>query len=448
MRSRILTRGAALAGLALLLGGAMARAEAPPPTAAARDQIEAERRAMRLVARPDVQAALLPLEATWRAGSPGLLPETRAGLHASLEEVTLMVALETVDGDSRRPRVVEISMPPHRWFGLDVAGGRWGIDNPDTLYFTIPVEPESRYLITGHRRAPGPADSNFTVQTPDVWGAVGNVAGRDLVIDPDGTYRITVDGEPAAGRPNHLQVKGGATAVLVRNTLADWSRDRVDDITVERIGGPAPGPEPSDDDLARALIARLPGVIAHSVDDLQPPIFRLPPNVLPQPGTIADKPGFLVTQRNALGHIRLGPDEAIVVTVDPGGAGYATVPVTNVWGVSPDYGTRQTSLNTAQADLNPDGTMTVVLAGFDPGVANWVDTGGLPEGIVMMRWQVLPASPSPGRAPAVTGQTLVTRETLAAALPAGLRRVTPEERKAELATRAAGFARRFDDRFR
>lgn len=358
-----------------------------------------------------------------------------------------MVALEAVDGDPRRPRVVEISAPPHRWFGTDVPGGRWGIDNPDTLYFTIPVEPDSRYVITGHRRFPGPSDSNFTLQTPDVWGAVGNIAHRDLKVDAEGNYTITVDREPADGRPNHLQVRGGATAVLVRNTLADWARDTVDDITVQRVDGPAPAPAPSDDDLARALIARMPRVIAHSVDDLQPPIFRLPANAIPQPGNPADKPGFLVTQRNTLGHVRLGPDEAIVATYDPGGAGYATFPFDGVWGVSPDYRTHQTSLNTRQAAPNPDGTITVVLSAWDPGVYNWVDTTGLPEGIVMLRWQLLPQSPAPAGGPGVSAK-VVTRATLAEALPSGMRRVTPADRAAQLADRAAWWARRFETRFR
>ncbi len=440
------TRWLAAAAL-LLMGLGWARGEErQPATQAGRDQLDAERRAMRLVARPDVQAALPALEAEWKAGTPGLLPDTLARLHASLAEVLFMVALEVVDGDPRRPRVVEISAPPHRWFGTDVPGGRWGIDNPDTLYFTIPVEPGSRYVITGHRRAPGPVDSNFTVQTPDVWGAVGNIGQRDLVVGADGTFTITVDGEPADGRPNHLQVKGGGTAVLVRNTLGDWSRDTVDGIEVRRVGGPAPGPEPSDDDLARALVARMPRVVAHSVDDLQPPIFRQPANLLPQPGELADKPGFLVTQRNALGHFRLGPDEAIVATFDPGGAGYATFPVTDVWGVSPDYRTHQNSLNTSQAAANPDGSVTVVMSAWDPGVSNWIDTAGLAEGIVMLRWQMLSRASAASGGPGVVAN-VVARGALAGALPPGLERVTPAERDAQRAARAAGFARRFEDRF-
>lgn len=437
-----------LAAAALLLTGvALARGEeSQPATQAGRDQLDAERRAMRIVARPDVQAALPALEAEWASRTPGLLPATLKRLHTSIEEVLFMVALEVVDGDPRRPRVVEISAPPHRWFGTDVPGGRWGIDNPDTLYFTIPVEPESRYVITGHRRAPGPTDSNFTVQTPDVWGAVGNVGQRDLAVDADGTYTITVDAQPADGRPNHLQVKDGGTAVLVRNTLGDWSRDAVDAIEVRRVDGPAPGPESSDDDLARALVARMPRVIAHSVDDLQPPIFRQPANLIPQPGRPADKPGFLVTQRNALGHFRLGADEAIVATFDPGGAGYATFPVTDVWGVSPDYGTHRNSLNSRQAVADPGGTVTVVMSAFDPGVSNWVDTAGLDEGIVMLRWQLLAPLPTASGGPGVAAK-VVARAALAGVLPPGTRFVTPAERDAQRAARAAGLARRFEDRF-
>ena len=31
----------------------------------------------------------------------------------------------------------------------------------------------------------------------------------------------------------------------------------------------------------------------------------------------------------------------------------------------------------------------------NPGIANWVDTSGLEEGIIMLRWQVLPRDASP-----------------------------------------------------
>lgn len=433
-----------LLGAGFVVAPATASAE-EPRAPSVRAQLQAERRAIRLVARPEVRQTLKSLEQPWRDKLPGLLPETYAQLASSLQEIAFFVAVQVVDSDARRPQVIEISAAPHRWFDTSVPGGRWGINNPDTLYFTIPVEPASRYVITGLRHGAGPIDSNFTLQTPDVFGAVDNFGQRDLRLAPDGSYRITVDDQPANGRPNHLQIRGGATQVLIRNTLADWSHEQPDTLTVERVAGPEATPPLSEDALAKEVIRRLAAVLAHTQNTLQPPIFRHPANFIPQPGALADKPGFLPTQRNTLGHFRLADDEALVATFNPGGAGYATFPVTNVWGISPDSRTRQNSLNTKQAVPNQDGSITVVVANWDPGITNWIDPAGLREGIVMLRWQLLAAA-TPGTAePAVTAQ-LVKRSELGAALPKSIARVTAPERREQAARRAAGFDRRFTAR--
>jgi hypothetical protein len=327
---------------------------------------------------------------------------------------------------------------------LSVPGGRWGINNPDPLYFTVPVEPGSSYVITGHRHAVGPVDANFTVQTGADWLAADNLALSDLRMEPDGSYRITVDDQPAAGRPNHLRIGGAANVVLIRNTLADWAREQPDTLTVTRTDGPPPAAMRSDEELTRQLIERLRATVSHSVNGLQSSILRQAVNVVPQPGAIADKPGFLVTQRNTLAHFRLADDEALIATFNPGQARYATFPVTNIWGVTPDSRTHQNSLNNHQALLNADGTITVVLSNFDPGVANWIDPAGLHEGIVMLRWQVLHGGSGTGE-PSVRAQ-LVRRAALSAALPASIPRVTPAERRRQRHVRAQGFDRRFADR--
>ncbi|MGY2046573.1 hypothetical protein [Methylobacterium sp. JK268] len=408
------------------------------------EQVAMERRAIRLIRRADVQAALEGQAARWRDGTAGFLPETYAQLRASIEEVVLLVALQVVNGDAARPRVVEISAGPHRWGGLDVPGGRWGINNPDTLYFAVPIARGARYRVDGLRHADGPVDLNVSVQVPDVWSTLDNLGLRDLAVDPDGRYRITLDDAPAGGRRNHLQIREGGGVLLIRQTLADWATARPDALAITRTEGPPPGPEPTDDDLARRIVARMEVVIGHSLDTLQPPIFRHPVNTIPQPGAAADKPGYLVTQRNALGHFRLDDDEALVAVLTPGGAGYAALTATNVWGVTPDATRHQNSLNNHQAIPNPDGTITLVVANRDPGFVNWIDPGGSREGILMVRWQLLNDGGATGE-PAIAVRR-VSRDALPSALPKDAARLDPAQRRRQLEARARAYARRFADR--
>ena len=85
-----------------------------------------------------------------------------------------------------------------------------------------------------------------------------------------------------------------------------------------------------------------------------------------------------------------------------------------------------------------DGLYRLVIARSDPGVANWLDTGGARHVFAFVRWQGLP----PGAPPPHLKLTMTTLDKLDDLLPADTRRVSPEERKAAIAARQAAYARR------
>ena len=134
----------------------------------------------------------------------------------------------------------------------------------------------------------------------------------------------------------------------------------------------------------------------------------------------------------------LGDDEALVITLNPIGARYLAVQLANGWLGSLDYLHHTASLNLAQTRANPDGTVTLVVAARDPGVANWLDTTGLHEGSMFVRWQQLPDTLDP-QARGVRDVRLVKLSQLDPSLP----RVTPDERRDLVQARAAAYARRF-----
>jgi hypothetical protein len=84
-----------------------------------------------------------------------------------------------------------------------------------------------------------------------------------------------------------------------------------------------------------------------------------------------------------------------------------------------------------------------VVAARDPGVYNWLDTGGLNEGTYQTRWQALP--------PGVTSADKAVRDVrivklieLKGVLPTETVFVNAAERKKQLAIRAASYARRLE----
>ena len=65
-----------------------------------------------------------------------------------------------------------------------------------------------------------------------------------MQVDSDGSFIITVDSEPAGGRPNHVQSTPAAHEFYIRDVLLDWDRDDPNHLEVERLGG-APAVRPA-----------------------------------------------------------------------------------------------------------------------------------------------------------------------------------------------------------
>jgi hypothetical protein len=448
-------------------------------------QLDAERIAWRTVNTLPVALMKVVLLAGFQAAANQQFSEVggpdRANLGqlgAAIDEYAMAAAFQQQLLNSNAPTVVMQVAPGHTWYGQRVPGSRILYDNPDTVYRFMGVNGASSYVIRGRFEGEVPADTTFSVLT----GLTGNTASvltkDELVINPDGTFTITADRNPANGRVNHLQLTSDSTIIATRNTLADWGTEVPMSLEIKRVGGPPnslfsqlggfaiPGlgkfvvenplvtslvslipPLPFEPPLLRGIftavimalgIQREATYMAVATTD---PVTgeRIPPNVLKNPTRNAE---FLATQLQSAGYFQLADDEALVVTIDPGNAGYFVVPVTNDWTISKDYWNQQTSLNNAQARVNDDlTTYTVVISKSDPGVANWVSTGGLNQGTISMRFQDLDPN-APDDLPTVTSRVVKLSE-LDGALPDGTVYYTPAQRAAQLAERKAGFDNRF-----
>jgi hypothetical protein len=141
----------------------------------------------------------------------------------------------------------------------------------------------------------------------------------------------------------------------------------------------------------------------------------------------------------AMTRFNLQKNEALVVTLDPLGASYLGFVLGDPWQRSVNYWSRSGSLNNHQAKPNPDGTITYVLAATDPGVYNWLDTGGLSDGTLTIRWEGL--RPNADIQQGAKGARVVPIAALAKALP-GAPRIDPDGRQKLLAQRQAEYDKR------
>ncbi len=113
----------------------------------------------------------------------------------------------------------------------------------------------------------------------------------------------------------------------------------------------------------------------------------------------------------------------------------------NLWGESLEYANALGSLNGFQSELDPDGVMRLVVAHRDPGVPNWLDTTGHPEGFVTARWAY---SQTPAREhwPGVRAER-VPFDEIGRHLFEGTRKVSPEERREQIRIRQEHVTQRF-----
>ncbi len=456
----------------------------PRTDLATTDQLNAEQLATRIANSLPVQLAKIVLKLGWWLAAKhnyaligGPDQANMDQLDQAVTEYATQTAMEIQLLQSNGPAVYQQVAATHTWYMQSFAGTRIWYDNPDTIYRFIGVNDASSYVITGRFFGDAvPADTNFSVLTGLTGATAANLNGGDMAINPDGSFTITANSSPAApGDTNHLQLPPGTTLITTRNTLSDWNLQEPMTLSVLRVSGPPPslfsqiggfaipfiGPLVSGNPLLTTLVSIIPPLPGHIVQSIEAAVImlllgingeneymgvattnpttgeRTQPNVLTDP---AHNASFLSTQLQSTGYFQLDNDQALVVTIDPGNAGYFSVPITNDWTITNNYWDQQTSLNTDQSVANPDGTYTLVISPTDPGVANWVSTGGLNQGTISIRFQDFDSGSTDD--PTIHSQ-LVQIDQLGTVLPGTTVYVTPEERRAQIAKRQLGYNRRY-----
>jgi hypothetical protein len=406
------------------------------------DQRDLEAKALEIIKAPAVQQAKETARNRWKMIVASLHPDAEAWsrFDTFLDEFVLHYTLKALNSDPSHPRVVRYNMLPHTWFGHSVGGTRQGGgDNIDNTYALIPMEHGATYELSVQRFEPQPADVTWSLMG-DLMPMItlGVLEGRDMVADADGRFTVTVDDKPPNGRVNHIQTQPDTRFLFIRETRSDW-RQVPAGIRVKRITPPRMAPLTDEQIVARAaryVLSEIPNTYYWTVVVASTTLNSITP-----PVSITGL-GGLVTQQTSFGRAQLGDDDALVVTVNGGGAGYYSLVLYDFWFNAIEYADHTSTLNNAQVVPNADGTTTYVISQRDPGVHNWIDPAGVRSTFIVHRWQELPRVAG-AHAPASLSTRLVKFAELSSALPAGMRTVTPEQRRAQLAQRRAEYDLRF-----
>ncbi len=375
------------------------------------------------------------------------------------------------------------------------------IDNADAIYLSAPIDGNYAYTIrgrvgdwrhwrgekaaTGCRKAP-----HYVIfETPSGYsGDTGSIKemrpgtrtncdvldSTKLQVNENGTFEILLAPERPEGHDgNFMQTRvtktrsdsqGNTTSreyvakrVMLRELFCDWENEDLMELFIyrnDRLGQPMPTYTPDMAVDQMEAIGRLTRnqvyfwnefytITCEAYGDMNGDgKCLMPRNDLNRPNAASlATGGGMATNIYTGGIYELADDEAMIVElhqpIEPDYIGFA---LSNMWGESLDFANYQSSLNGVQAHRDPDNVIRYVIAHSDPGVANWLDTTGHPEGFMGVRWAY---SERPTENLPWGELRKVKLDGLMKHLPDTTRVVTPEERRAAIAIRQEHVQRRY-----
>jgi hypothetical protein len=325
--------------------------------------------------------------------------------------------------------------PDHPRFSFADMSGKWGLDCADALYASALVQGGAAYRIRGRR-----GSAHFMgFQLMAGMRPAADVDADSLALGPDGSFEIVLSRDRRPG--NWIELPDDATTLHVRQFFYDWDRELPGSLWIERIDGAPPTPQPGVSSAAVERWLDALGQFVRSNADYWKQIAvakrTQAPNAFPAEHGIGAIAGASQKYQSfGVGYYKLADDEALIVEVKPPKAKYWSLHLGNFWMESLDFANHQSSLNGHQARLDADGVFRAVVAHRDPGVPNWLDTAGHPEGSMIYRWNQADGSPIPTT-------RVVKLSALRDALPPDTPRVTPAERAEQVERRRAHVQRRF-----
>ncbi|MDG2003337.1 MAG: hypothetical protein P8J20_08400 [Novosphingobium sp.] len=433
---------AAVTGCSLLEG------EPDVPWLWSEEQEAAERMLLALEDDSDVKAIRAEMRSKLASSPRGAIGDAQITLDESLSQWTRSLIFCEVLHRPTRPMLLWMTDDtPREWNGYELGGVGMSGDNPDAIYCTAGIDGGGRYEILGkYHEDSRPVQFLMEVNAGDM-GQPQNVmpvsdgehadihntsmlSDRELVVAEDGTFRITLGGEGEG--PNHLAIpESGYAMVGVRNIMSNWT-DKAPQLTINRLDEVAEEPWTLET-VKQRVVDDLEGYIGFWSNFPNIWFGGIKPNERSEPMGRPGAWGFVGGM-----NFSLGEGEVFLVTTDPGAAKYTGFQIINPWMIAPDARNKQVCLNLGQTTKNADGTITYVIAKEDPGVANWLDTDGMSDGIGIFRWQQVP--PDMSNEGLIRDFRVIKRNELDAMTE--IPRVTADQRKEQVEARFAAYSSR------
>jgi hypothetical protein len=314
---------------------------------------------------------------------------------------------------------------------------------PDYMYQIAVIEGGGTYRITGRRGTSIFVDISIFTSFPSLGGqgpVVGRISLDSLDMTDDGSLELILSPErPAGYAGNWFALDPRAVRLQVRHASYDWLNETDASLSIERLDVAAAKPRESAESIRRKLLSLstwaersvMWGINQINKERGQGVVNRLIAYDFSSVGGYDPK-----IQAYFEGLFDLGPDEALVIESElPEKRRYWSILLADDQYSTVNWMYRQSSLNGHQAHIDSDGKFRAVVAVNDPGVPNWLDTGGYHQGAIQLRWNECSSQPVPE-------VVKVPFADVRRYLPADTPVVTPALREQALRLRTRGAQRR------
>ena len=310
--------------------------------------------------------------------------------------------------------------------------------NPDFIYGTASIDGSGYYVISGER-----GDGLFLLLDIVAGGlgvmeslgpSLGTLDFDTLTRDELGRFSLLLSAEkPVDWAGDWHRLDPSARSLSIRQASYTWGEGREARIAIERIDKAHSPRRWSAEEIAERLTAlaaypkRLSGMALGFIKSQRDKGLW---NALEHDDWAGR--GGVQGQHYYQGLFKLEPGQVLLLETElPERVRYWNIQLSDMMWNSVDWMNRQSSLNGGQARLDGDGKFRAVIAVDDPGVPNWLDTGGHHEGAIMLRWTEASSGPAPTL-------RLVDLADLRSHLPPETPFVSPEERDGHLRARRRG----------
>ncbi len=314
---------------------------------------------------------------------------------------------------------------------------QWGGPNQDNVYHHARIDPERRYRIRGKMNS----CEEFVLTLRKgfmhmpVWGTMATITASERGIVRGDSFEILLGGD--GSDPDFTRIPEGVRTVSLREYYLDWDPEEPAVFTIECTDDvPAP-PRIT----ASQVVARLDEAITQierSIDHWNSYMNEFRANGVDNhfsaPVKVVKGLGIA---RYSFNFWSLGPDEALYIESEVPDARYWNLQLANMaWFEQIDPVHRITTINQKQAHIDADGRLRLAIAHRDPGIPNWLDSGGHHQGLLTFRWFW------PNGDPAMSSRVVKASE-VRSLMPEASPVIDAEARREEIRARKQHLAWRF-----